>query len=400
MYLVKLATLLETMNQFQTVQTVDDPAKIRWIDVALNDDDTDYKLPFRRKQTSLRVFDGIVIYPAPSDYDELSYVDNDELSYSNRARFRYSSYNEFFEDKDNRNDLAEIMDGEEVFIGCRYQTKNANNRMIDNAENATNYICSGDASNPVIDNVLFKEGNGSIRFTITQNTGSAIIENTFNSLSDLLYKQKYNFRYVYLDGIPTSISMRFGNGNGNYLYSTVTKQFSGQNFKEDAWNLVAFDLNIASTLGVIDPTQWKYQGLELTGAPSGTYYVDTSYVRQWELLDNFWYYSSNKVKSVTGVYKENFIDPTTEQYDPTDSLIGSTNFGNYICYVACLLVAIDKGDVALITNVSALMTKAGNKIPQRYQVVKPLITNQNWRFKSNLMSGRSKSWGPNSFFNN
>ncbi len=395
MNLVKLSTILLNMNQFQTVSTVDEPTKVRWVDMALRDDEIDYKLPFRRKQSSLRVFDGVLVYPAPSDYDELCYVDNDEMFYADRARFRYQSFNEFFEDKDNRNDLCEIMDGETTFIGCRYQTKSAQSITVDPAENAALYTCSGDASNPVLDNVFFKEGNGSIRFSIISNTGTAMIENTFTNISDSLYTRKYNFRYVYLSGLPTAISMRYGNDNADYLYFTATKQFSGQDFKINSWNLVAFDLNTASTVGTIDATKFAYQGLILTGAPTGTYYVDTSYVRSWELLDNFWYYHINAVKTNAGVYQTTFIGANTEDYDVTDYLIGTLEFANYIAYRASLMIAMDKGDDKLIPQVGALQKTSGEKIPQRYQMVKPIMTNLNWRFKSNPMSGYNRGlYGP------
>lgn len=395
MYLVKLATVLENMNQFQTAQSVDVPTKVRWIDMVLRDEELDYKLPFRRHQTTLRVFDSVLIYPVPSDYDELCYVDNDEIFYEDRARFRYESFDQFLQDPDNRNDLCEITDGEQVFLGCRYRTKNAKSIVVDNAESIANYTCSGDASNPVLDNVFFKEGNGSIRFTIFNSTGSAVIENTFASMSDLLYRRKYNFRYVYLDGVPTSISMRFGDDSGNYLYATTTKQFSGQDFKAGAWNLIAFDLNIANVQGTIDATKWAYQGLIFTGAPSGTYYVDTSYLRDWELLDNFWYYSTYAVKSAAGVYKETFIDPVAETYDITDYLIGPTEFANYIAFLAVNFVAIDKNDTPLIQSSATKAKDVGDKIPDRYKMVKPIITNQAWRFRGNLMSGYNNSYGPN-----
>lgn len=361
--------------------------------MALRDDEVDYKLPFRRKQSSLRVFDGVTIYPSPSDYDELCFVDNDEIQYADRARFRYQSFDQFMQDVDNRNDLCEIVDGETTFIGCRYKTQNAQSITVDPAETIANYTCSGDASNPVLDNVFFKEGNGSIRFTVVNNTNSAVIENSFSSLSDLLYTRKYNFRYIYLSGLPSAISLRFGNDSSNFLYATSTKQFSGQDFKLNSWNLLAFDLNIANTTGIITPTAFDYQALILTGAPSGTYYVDTSYLREWELLDNFWYYHINAVKTNAGVYQPTFIGADTEAYDVTDYLIGTLEFANYIGYRASLMIAMDKGDDKLIPNINTLQKASGEKIPQRYQMVKPIITNTGYRFKSNMMQGYNRQYG-------
>lgn len=389
-YLVKLATLIENMNTFQEILTIDEATKVRRIDMVLRDDNTGYKMPFRRKQSTLKVFDGVTIYPAPSDYDEISFLDNEELSYADRARFRYQSFDQFLQDIDNRNDLCEIMDGEQTMIGCRYKTKNASSRLVNNAESIALFTALGDASGLVLDKVNMKEGSACVRFSITKVTNAANVRNTFTpTISDTNYKQKYYFRWVFFDssGVPTSVVLNFGTDASNYLYSNaITTQFSGQAFKPGAWNLLAFDLNTANVAGTINSNSFAYENIAFSNAPSGTYYLDSSYLRNWELLD-FWYYHINCVKTTLGVYKQTFIDPTTEQYDINDSLIGTLDFANYIAYRATMVSAMDKGNDKLRDNASALEKESATNIPNRYQTIKPVITNLNWRFRNDPISG-------------
>lgn len=397
---VKLSTILADINSFQTIQTIDEPTKVRWIDQAIKNDAPSYKLPFRLKKSTLRVFDGITHYAFPSDYDEMSYLDNDEQEYLDRARFKFQSYNEFEEDKDYRNDLAEIYDDGEVYLGCRYKVKNAGTTLIDNAETLANYSVSGDAADLALDSVFFKEGNSSIRFTVTLATGSAVISNSFTSISDSVYLRKYVFRLIYLSGVPDAITLRFGNDSLNYLYTAnITTQFDGRPLEAGAWNLVAFDLNTATTVGTLNSALFDYQAIVMTNAPTGIYYVDSSYLRSWELLDNFFYYTKNAVKTSALVGKETFIDPTTEDYDTTDGLVGPREWANFIGYRAIILMLADKQDDSLyikVAGVSGTSTspaqlgfakEAEIKLKARYPMVKPSITNSNWRFKNNLMSG-------------
>lgn len=402
---VKLSTILNNMNSFQTMQTIEEPTKVRFIDLALKNDSPSYKLPFRVKQTTLRVFDGITHYAFPADYDEMSYVDNNNVQYADRAHFKFQSYNEFEEDKDYRNDLAEIYDDGEVYLGCRYKASKAGSVQIDNAETLANYTVSGDASNAALDNVFFNEGNGSIRFTVVLSTGTATIENSFTSMSDSLYTRKYVFRKIYLSGVPDAITLRFGNDSSNYLYeASITTQFDGQALKANAWNLVAFDLNTAVTVGTISSTAFDYQAIIMTNAPTGTYYIDTAYLRGWELLDNFWYFTKNSVKTSAGVGKETFIDASTEDYDTTDGLVGPVEWSNFIMYRAMILALADKQDDPLYTKVAGVSgtstspaqlgfaKESENKLKERYPMVKPLITNSNYRFRNNLMSGYDRQF--------
>lgn len=395
---VKLSTIISDMNTFQTMQTIEEDVKVRFLDQAIKNDSAGFKLPFRLKKSTLRVFDGVRYYAFPEDYDELAYVDNDEKDYANRARFKFNSYNEFEEDKDYRNDLAEIYDNGDVVLGCRYRTKRAGSQILDDAENVSVFSVSGDATAAALDQVFFKEGNASIRVTVVLSSGTATISNTFSTFTDTLYQRKYVFRLIYLSGVPDSIALRFGNSATAYLYqANITTQFDGRPLRANAWNLVAFDLNTASTIGSFSSTGLAYEAIIMTNAPSGTYYVDSSYLRTWELLENFDYFSRNAVTDADGNQAETFIDPETEDYDAADYLIGPREWANFLMFRAMILALGDKTDNELYVKLAGIDGKGGwareaeEKVKSRYPSVKYAITNSNWRFRNNLMSGYEQS---------
>lgn len=386
---VALSWILTEMGTFQTISTIAEADKVKFLDLAIKSALIDYKLPHRRKKTTLRVFADVEIYAPPTDYDEMAFLDNDEEQYENRARFRFQSFNEFLEDKDYRNDLAEIYDNGDVFIGCRYEPIDSGNRQINNCEDATDFSVSGDATAVADETVFYKEGSGSVKLTIVNSTGTATVEYSFTSFSDSDYKKKYKFLKIYLDGAPSAITIRFGNSASAYVYKQVTTQFDGRAFVADDWNIIAIDLNEATAVGTIVTTAFDYGAIIFTDAPSGTYYIDDISLKEWELID-LWYYSKNAVKLADGTYQEAFYNLTTESYATDSELVGPREWANYIELLASYLCAIDKNDVALKTDLIELIegsptkniTGARKKLEERYPAIKYLITNTNWRFSN------------------
>jgi len=381
-----LSRILNAMDQWQVFANAGEQEKVRAIDLALQVERANYKLPFRRHKTTVRVFDGIVEYPLPSDYDELSYLDNDKKEYGDRARFKFQSYNEFFEDKDYRNDWAEIHQSGSVRLGCRYKDENAATRLVEGANALGSFTTSDDASGEVLDQVTYKEGSGSIRFTNTSNTGATTLENTFTAFADTLYKKKYYFVDVYLDAVPTSITLKYGPDDSNYLYATVTEQFSGQAFEADAWNTIAIDLNTASTQGTVNGSSFGYESLILTGAASGTYYRDASYVRSWVLLD-LWYYTKYMVQESDETLQEFFLD-ASEQYSTDTNLVGPPEWSSFIMFSAGIYVLSNRQDRAALADFNSFRTNAENKLKDRHKSVTPQITNSYWRFQNDYRNTR------------
>lgn len=372
------------MNRWQTASSTEEQYKVRDLDEALRTLRRDVSVPWALQQSSLKVFSDVLEYPVATDHDELAFLDNPKSgNYEDRPRFQYLTHKDFVEDPTNRNNLAEIWNAGTKYLGVRYAPDNLSSTVVDSAESVTGWTVSGDATAVALDNVMYKEGSGSIRVSITSSSGTAtVITALSTTISDSLYRKKYFFIWVYLDAAPTSIALRFGNDTSNYLSSTVTTQFSGQAFRADAWNLLAMDLNTATTTGTITSTAFDYQSLIFTGAATGTYYIDTSYLKEWALMD-YWYYSKYSV-ALTGSSTANqeYFFNSSEVYSGDSSLVGDSEWADVIMYDALTLTLADKENDKVLAKIEARREKAWSKLMRKYPDMVPLQTTIGWRFST------------------
>ena len=196
-----LSTIISTMDTWRDIANIEEQYKVRQLDYAIREVRRNTNFPWNLKKGTLRVFDDVLVYPIASDHDELGYIDKQNIkNYSDSARFYNTSLQQFFEKVNStRNLMAEIWDSGTKMIGLDYKDFDVASQKLSSAEDPDEYTTSGDASDPVLDNVIFKKGSGSIAFTVTNSTGTATISNTFTTYSDSLYKRKYHFKYIYLD---------------------------------------------------------------------------------------------------------------------------------------------------------------------------------------------------------
>lgn len=388
-----LSNLLTREDRYQTLKTISELYKVQDIDEAIREIKRDHNLPFLQKKGTLRVFPDVLLYPPAADHDYLTYLDtnNDQVTYGDRMRARYTSLQQFYEDLDYRNTVAEIWDGNSLMLAIRDKDVlpgfQSGSQLIDSAESISNYTASLDASNLVLDQVLFTgDSNASVRFTNTlSGTAQALVEFVPTSFSEANYQSKYFFISVYLTGIPTSVQLRLGNDSSNYLSTTVTAQFSGQAFKEDDWNLLAMDLNTATTTGTINSSSFDYAGVRLNNAPTGTYNIDASYLRGWTLLA-YWYVSKWIVQTAAGTTasKESFI-AADGTYSTSDLLIGDYEWADVVMYKAMLRGLADKENQALKADVLSWLAAAMDKLKIIYPDAKPLVVTQTLRFGTDFL---------------
>lgn len=379
-----LSTILNRMNRWQAIASVEDTFKVRDLDEAIRTIRRETQLPWTLKKGSLRVFHGVLEYPIASDHDELAYLDySKNRTYVYRFRGRYTSLQQFYEDAENRNMMAEIWDEGTKYLGIRDKTGNKVSRQVSDAEDASKYSFSGDITAVNDDTVIFKNGNQSVRFSVTNNTGVATLVNTFLSFSDTNYKNKYYFRWVYLDAVPTSIELQLRTNSNNYLYkSGITTQFSGQALKAGQWNLVAFDLNEALEQGTFDSTSIASEAIILNGAATGEYRVDTSNLRQWELFD-YWYYSTYHIKTVgSTVANQDFFRDSNEIYELDSELIGDLEWADVIMYTAITMSIVDVENSKLFSYFESRRQAAWEALYEQYPSMRPLITTKRWNFGS------------------
>lgn len=387
-----LSSILARFNRYQTLAQIDDLYKIYDIDEALRETKRTRNLPFFYKKGTLRVFPDVLIYPVAEDHEYLIYLDtnNQDVTYAERMRARYTSLQQFYEDLDYRNTVAEIWNGNTLTLGIR--DKNvppgfmSGSQLIDDASSTTNYTASLDASDLTLDTVLFTgESNSSIRFVNTPSTNQALVSWTFTGFTDSDYLRKYFFVWVYLSAVPTSITMRFGADSSNYLYATATTQFSGQALVENDWNLMAFDLNTATTVGTVDTsTIFAYAAVQLNSAAAGMYNIDASYLRGWTLLD-YWYVSKWAVKTSSGASasKEFFI-AADGTYSTSDELVGPKEWVDLVTYAGMLRSFADKENDSMYAKVVDWYKTAVEAYDAIYADQKPLMTTQSLRFETSF----------------
>lgn len=387
------------MDAYRDINRIEEQYKVRAIDEALRALKRDTEFPWAIKQSTLKVFDNVLTYPVASDHDELAYMDTEKGdSYSSRARFTYTSLKQFFEDnQSDRNQLAEIWDGGTKYLGVRYKRIENGSQELSNAEVASYYTASGDADSVALDEVNFKEGNGSIKVVVTNNTGTATVKDTFTAFTDSDYKRKYHFKWVYLDSVPTSISLRLHIDASNYIETTgITTQFSGQALKADSWNLIAHDLNNATETGTIATTSsWAYEEIDLVGASTGVYYLDTSYLRAWENFD-YWYYSKNNViSSGSSVADKPYFFTAAGAYDIGDAMVGDNEWVGVILYEAMEYLLGDIDNVRLFSLIQRKKTEAWENFYSKYPNITPTITTKRYRFDNNPQTSSLRTFYDN-----
>lgn len=377
---VSLSKLLSRMDIWTPIYNKSEVLKVNAIDQALRTLRRTINPPWTLQKSTLRIFDDVLEYPTASDHAQLAFLnDQRDEGFGNHPRYVYSSIKDFYEDPTNRNQLAEIWKGGTMFLGVRNKTDdNMSSTTVDTAESDDNYTSSGDAGTVAEDTVVFKKGNGSIRVPITSSTGTAGVQATFTSMTDTNYKRKYYFRWVYLDAVPTSLTLRFGADSSNYFYETVTAQFSGASFVADDWNLVAFDLNGASETGSPSST-FAWHEMVFTGASTGTYYLDEANMRGW-VLEDYWYYSNNNIVDSTGATPAAYFAPDGSTYTSTDELYGDDIWADVVLYEGALYLLADDKEQVLSQSVSGLRNDAMRALMQQYPDLSPHIITNTYRF--------------------
>jgi len=388
----KLSTILARMDRFQAIlQNSNEVYKVRDIDEEIRAMRRLLPMPWTLKKSSMRVFDGVYTYAVASDHDELAYLDvSENVYYPSKARFRYTSLIQFFEDSSNRNQIAEIWNGGQRYLGVNYKDIKNDSLLLNNAETIADWTSTGDVTAVVADTVFYKEGNGSVKATIVSNTGVAGIRNALSSvLSDTLYKRKYQFKWIYLSSVPTSIELRLETSAANYLSTSgITTQFDGSPLQANQWNLIAQDLNTATENGTFDSSSIAYERVVLTGADSGDYYIDSSYLREWTLMD-YWYYSIYNVIASGGTLatKEYFYDDNSATpYDTNDELLGDSEWIDCIMYGAMLTNLIDIKDKATKEDINLKRAAAWSLLIDKYPSLDPVIIQDRYNFEYDFIT--------------
>lgn len=379
--LFPLSSMLNDMNRYKDAEKVEDTYKIRAIDAALRRFRRKIQAPWMLIKSTLRVFDGILEYPVQDDLDELAFFDDEKKEYYSKPDFRYTSIKEFYNDPNNRNDLAMLWDRGSKYLGVRYKGDLGGNRLLNNCEKASDWTASGTASSPTLDTVFYKEGQGSIKFTVT--AGTATMKGEVTDFTDSNYKRNYEFLALYLPAVPTSISIRLHVDASNYLEVTgITTQFSRQAMNANEWNIFGIDLNLATATGTVTTAStFSYIEFDIVGASAGTYYVDSVYLRRWSLLD-MWYYSKYYV-ALTGstVGNQEYFLNSSEVPSTDSQLIGDTEFRDVIIYEALEDILIDTEKKYIKDEIKQKKEDAWFDFYEQYPSLSPVISTTYYQYE-------------------
>lgn len=402
---VTLDNLLHRMNRYQDIATVEEQYKVRDLDQAIRTQRRMIKPPWAIVKTTLRIFENVFIYAVPNDFDYLAYLDNQlqnqqspSINGVQSAYFTYTSLEQFYEDTNNRNKLCDIWDRGTRYLGVKYWPIDASSALT-STTTLGDYSVSGDASNLFLEQVTTVDDTDSIGFTVTHSSNVALIQETMpTAISDTSYKSKYYFRWAYFyDNVPTSIQLRFGTDSSNYLYANVTTQFSGQQFMPNSWNLIAIDLNVASTNGTINDQSFAYEAIQFTGLATGTYYINNAYLRGWHLFD-YYYYSKYNIKTnlATVADQQFFFVDSTNEYSGDDSLVGDSEWIDVIVYDAMLTTLGDNKNRDVITYIKGLRDESWAQLALKYPDMAPVIVSSSYNFSGDPGAtgwGGGDGWG-------
>ncbi len=149
----------------------------------------------------------------------------------------------------------------------RVSTINTIQRIIlDTMASITGWVASGFMSTPVQDTAVYYQIPASLRFNLT-GAGVGSLTKTLSSSIDLTRYEGLGviFLPVYISD-PTKITnliAKIGSDSGNYYTETQTAGFIGA-LQANQWQLVAFDLSTATTVGTPDITKIAYLQMSIT----------------------------------------------------------------------------------------------------------------------------------------
>lgn len=384
--MITLADLLSRMDgQHQTISNVEEELKVNHIDDAIRNVTRVHNLPWNIKKTTLRVFEDVFTYPVPSDFKELALLDKSTGRFTRsdvaRPDFMFTSLAEALADFNWRNKLAEVWNNGVLTLGMRYRG-GLGSALLKSYYTDTSTL-SGDATSATLDDVFLGD-EPSLRVLVTENLDTFTVEETFTNHTDATYRRKYPFRGIYLDSAPTSIVLKVGLNSTNYYSATVTTQFDGTPLVGGQLNVVAFDLNTATVTGS-PSNSFVYQSVTVNGVSSGYYYLSASYLREWTLLD-LYYYSRNNVVLIDNTEREFFIDTSaTPKYATDAQLKGEDLWSDVILYEAMNSIVNEQENKAVAPIIERKSRRAWAKLFKRYPDMSPLVTTTYYQHTTDFM---------------
>lgn len=337
-----------------------------------------YKMPTTERTANLLVFSGVYEY-APMDdfigwfapqrpygittpwFTQTTQTELTTTYYDNQTAFKFDRENQF---------LIVSFNNQQSNGDQNNTASTGSNTIINECDSLTEngtWVVSGDGSNLILDKQIFVSGSGSLRFTVTNNTGTTVLTCTSQSAVDLSTIMQQGFTFLSLDcpqsntTALTNVKLRIGSTAGlatDYYEFTATTWYRGDAIK-NGFNQIGYNALDATVVGTPVDTSLIYMTVTLTDAPTGVYRLDNIF----GALGTYFqlpYYSKYNIKAADGTYK---LNPTS-----TDDTILCPDDANDALVWKCLehLATYNLKDLILPSYYSGLLHPFENLLQIKY----------------------------------
>lgn len=214
-------------------------------------------------------------------------------------------------------------------------------KIVLDAMNAlTGWTVGGNAIGLTLDNTVFYDKNGSLRFNISASGTHATL---FKTLTNPLNLTSYIgvgviFVPVRLPSATsiTPITVKIGSSSANYYSVSVTQGFLGS-FRIGEWLILAFDLSLASTVGTPVPSAINYLDIDCTY--DGTAQTNVYFGGMWISLPS----PHTLLFQTAAFFQATGQLPAQSVQSITDSIILSDAAYNIFLYECANAVAFNMG---------------------------------------------------------
>jgi hypothetical protein len=135
-------------------------------------------------------------------------------------------------------------------------------------------------------------------------------------------------------------------------------------------------------VGTVNPYNFNYFDIIVNGAPTGKYYVGQSWVREWNLLDYYYYSNYNVQLNGSLVPNQEYFYNSSEVYSDDSSFVCDSEFVDVVMYDACLLSLTDAEDTKVVGEIKERRDLAWDKLLTIYPSMKPIIITQKYNFST------------------
>lgn len=262
------------------------------------------------------VFDSVYDYPLPVDLKGNKVIDlfpQVRRSVSDQFNQSYNEHFDVYKDKNNQSQFTINFNTSVKTI--RVATPLDAGVIINEGSSVTDngtWTVGGDATGIVEDNINFVNSDGSLRFDLNGVGVTGFVENstmTALDLSDQL-NQGTEFLWVYLPtgASFTNVELRWGSSAANYYAVTVTTTQALTAF-QNGWNLLAFDWDNATVVGVPVSTAIDYLRVTFTynGNPINNVRINQTASKMGTVYMLEYYSKYIFRNATTGAYQEEVL---------------------------------------------------------------------------------------------